>query len=260
MLEAVQQPVGVGGVAARLELPEPNEPRHAGVGRLFEQMLEVAPKPGRDPLGDARFDPALCGHQRVGAEPLDRRRGRQDGSRASAGLDEPAHQVLVRLRLFRFFADPLDELTRRAAREGPESVQASQLGQVLVPGLGPDRVVGELVPGQVELASDEIHDGRRHELARSQQAARVAEHAQLQREAELVAGAPPHTDVLQVLVAQGVVPQQVRLALRQGEQGRPLPAGQDGSPCHSLSLDVCRTLNETWNKIRGGARRKRTAP
>ena len=39
VLEAVQQPVGVGGIAARLELPEPDEPRHAGVGRLFEQML-----------------------------------------------------------------------------------------------------------------------------------------------------------------------------------------------------------------------------
>ena len=33
----------------------------AVVGRLFEQMLEVAPKPGRDPLGDARFDPARSG-------------------------------------------------------------------------------------------------------------------------------------------------------------------------------------------------------
>ena len=114
VLEAVQQPVGVGGIAARLELSEPDEPRHAGVGRLFEQMLEVAPKPGRDPLGDARFDPALRGHQRVGAEPLDRRR-------------------------FRFFAEPVCELTRRAAREGPESVQAAQLSKMLVPGLGPDR-------------------------------------------------------------------------------------------------------------------------
>ena len=65
VLEAVQQPVGVGGIAARLELPEPDEPRHAGVGRLFEQMLEVAPKPGRDPLGDARFDPALRVDQRA---------------------------------------------------------------------------------------------------------------------------------------------------------------------------------------------------
>ena len=48
VLEAVQQPVGVGGIAARLELPEPDEPRHAGVGRLFEQMhalIESAKRP-----------------------------------------------------------------------------------------------------------------------------------------------------------------------------------------------------------------------
>ena len=106
----------------------------------------------------------------------------RDGSRTSAGVDEPADQVLVRARLLRFFVEPISELTRRAAREGPEAVQAAQLGKMLVPGLGPDRVVGELVPVQVELASG------------SQQAARVAEHAQLQREAQLVAGAPPGPD------------------------------------------------------------------
>ena len=47
VLEAVQQPVGVGGIAARLELPEPDEPRHAGVGRLFEQMHLSSPPNGR---------------------------------------------------------------------------------------------------------------------------------------------------------------------------------------------------------------------
>ena len=78
-------------------------------------MLEVSAEPGRDPLGDARFDPALRVHQRVGAERLDRRRGREDGSRVTAGLDEPVHQVLVRLRLFRFVAEPL----RRAQRAAP---------------------------------------------------------------------------------------------------------------------------------------------
>ena len=36
------------------------------------------------------------------------------------------------------------------------------------------------------------------------------------------AGTPPGPDVLQVFVAQGVVAQQVRLALRKGKQGRPL--------------------------------------
>ena len=72
---------------------------------------------------------------------------------------------------------------------------------MLVPGLGPHRVVGEFVPVQVELVSDEIHDGRRNELT----LARVAEHTQLQREAPLVAGTPPCPDVLQVFLAQGVV-------------------------------------------------------
>ena len=41
---------------------------------------------GRDPLGDAGFDPAFGVDQRVGAEPLDRRCGRQDGSRARVTL------------------------------------------------------------------------------------------------------------------------------------------------------------------------------
>ena len=68
VLEAVQQPVGVGGIVARLELPEPDEPRHAGVDRLFEQILEVAPKPGRNPLGDAGFDPAFRVDQRASAQ------------------------------------------------------------------------------------------------------------------------------------------------------------------------------------------------
>ena len=155
---------------------------------------------------------------------------------------------------------PLDELPRRAAREGPEPVQAAQLRQMLVPGLGPHRVVAELLPVQVELAADEVHDHRGNELARGQQTARVAEDAQLQREAQLVAGTPPDLDVLQVLVAQGVVAQQVRLALRKGKQGRPLPAGQDGSPCHALSLDVCETLIGTRPTIRGGTRQKPPAP
>ena len=58
-------------------------------------------------------------------------------------------------RPLRFFAEPVAELTRRTAREGSESVQPAQVGKMLVPGLGPHRVVGEFVPVQVELASDE---------------------------------------------------------------------------------------------------------
>ena len=99
---------------------------------------------------------------------------------------------------------------------------------MLVPGLGPHRVVAELLPVQMELASDEVHDRRGNELARGQQSTRVAEDAQLQREAELVAGTPPDLDVLQVLVAQGVAPR-----VAEGKTG-PTSAGRSGRfsvPC-----------------------------
>ena len=67
------------------------------------------------------------------------------------------------------------------------------------------------------------------------------EHARLQREAQLVAGTPPGPDVLQVVIAQGVVAPPVHLTWRKGKRGRSLPACQNGSPCHALSLDVCKT-------------------
>ena len=91
----------------------------------------------------------------------------------SAALSDPACSASSRSRSPSSRAAPPEK--------DRESVQAAQFGKSIVPGLGPHRVIGEVVPGQVELASDEIHDGRRHELARSQQTAPVAEHAQLQR-------------------------------------------------------------------------------
>ena len=65
-----------------------------------------------------------------------------------------------------------DDRVRSAVRREllTEEVLAlpAQFGKMVVPGLGPHCVVGELVPVQVELAADEIHDGRRHELPGSQ--------------------------------------------------------------------------------------------
>lgn len=40
--QAVQQPVDAGGIATRLELPQPHEPRHVGVGRLVEADVHGA--------------------------------------------------------------------------------------------------------------------------------------------------------------------------------------------------------------------------
>ena len=78
----------------------------------------------------------------------------------------PLHRKLVEARL--------DDMLK-AQRQAVDRIihRYRQLGTVLLD------VVGQVVPVQVELASDEIHDGRRNELARRQQSARVAEHAQL---------------------------------------------------------------------------------
>lgn len=70
-------------------------------------MLKVAPKPrrtaetlalgeGRHPRGDARSTPPPRVRHPVSAEPLDRRRGRQDGFASTAGVHELAQQILVR--------------------------------------------------------------------------------------------------------------------------------------------------------------------
>ena len=127
--------------------------------------------------------------------------------------------------------------------------------KMLVPGLGPHRVVGELVPNQVELASDEIHDGRRNKLARSQQAARVAEHAQLQREAQLVAGTPPGPDVLQVFVAQGVGGAAGPPRVAEGKTG-PTSAGWSGR--FSVPPASCSTKDA--EEPAGGGRAVRPRP
>ena len=96
-----------------------------------------------------------------------------------AEINEPAHEIVVRPCQLRLFAEPVANLARRATREGSEPVQPAQLGEMLMPGLGSHRVVGEVVPGQVELATDEMYNGRRNELPRGQQAARIAQRAEL---------------------------------------------------------------------------------
>ena len=90
----------------------------------FGQMLAIAPKSGGtapgDPSFDPSIDPALRVDHLVGADPRDRRRGRQDGSRVTRGLHEPARQTLARLCLFRLFgaADLRAHASRRARGTG----------------------------------------------------------------------------------------------------------------------------------------------
>ena len=92
--------------------------------------------------------------------------------------------------------------------------------------------------------------GARHEFARRQQAPGVTQDAELQREAQLVARPAPGGDVLQILVAQRVVAQQLRLVLWQREDSRPLPAGQNRPARHLFFLQP-----GVWKRrIRNGIR------
>ena len=82
----------------------------AGRGASVSAAVAVGSGPG---VHDVRVSGAEVEHDSgrrpglLGAVAVDRCRGREDGSRASAGLHEPARQVLVRLCLFRFFSEPL---------------------------------------------------------------------------------------------------------------------------------------------------------
>ena len=78
--EAVQQPVGVSGIAARLELPEPDERRHAGVDRFVSRCSSARRSAGGTRSADAglrsgvRRRPVRRCSVSVGARPQPQRR------------------------------------------------------------------------------------------------------------------------------------------------------------------------------------------
>ena len=120
VLEAVRQAVGVGRVTARLELPEPTN-RATPASPVSSSRCSRSPRKQGGTCSAMRASIPFRVDERIGVEPLDRRRGRQDGPLATQASPDLRTQVLVRLRLRCFVAAPLDELTRGAARERPES-------------------------------------------------------------------------------------------------------------------------------------------
>jgi len=84
----------------------------------------------------------------------------------------------------------------------------------------------------VELLAQMGDDPPGYGLSGADHPAGIAQRAQLQREAEPVVGAPPSRDMREVLDRQGVVPDDFRLAVGQGEHGvEPRPV-DDGAPRH----------------------------
>ena len=106
---------------------EPHDQREPNVRESADADLrrDVDPPAGR-PMGDpepelrretsAPIPRPFPVDQRVGAEPLDRCPGRQNGSRATAGPSTNLRtRSFVRLRPLRIFAEPVAELTCRGA-------------------------------------------------------------------------------------------------------------------------------------------------
>ena len=93
-------------------------------------------------------------------------------------------------------------------------------------------VVGGDARLDVELVAQMGDDSPGHGLSGADHPARIAQRAQLQGEAGPVVGPPPSRDMREVLDRQGVVPDDLRLAVRQGEHGvEPRPV-DDGAPRH----------------------------
>jgi hypothetical protein len=103
---------------------------------------------------------------------------------------------------------------------------------VLVLGVEPEGVAAQGVRHDADLLGDERDHRVRELLARMQQAARVAERAELQGEAEPVAIAATAIDCRQLGLAQRVMPCGFGPIDGQGEERRPLGRREDTSTCH----------------------------
>lgn len=96
---------------------------------------------------------------------------------------------------------------------------------MLVPRFLTGGIVNKIVGKEGELRSDKVDDLCRYQFAWSQHPAGMAEGAQLKGEAESVVSAPTLPDVAEILIAQRIVLQQIRLRGRQAQQRIPLPIG-----------------------------------
>jgi hypothetical protein len=93
-------------------------------------------------------------------------------------------------------------------------------------------VIGERIRGNAQLVGYEGECRLWNDLARPQQAARIAESAELQRETELVRVAAPALYGGEIGGTQGPVPDQHRFGDGQGEQLLELLAGDGAASRH----------------------------
>ena len=139
-LPPVQQAPGDGGIVAGLELPQPDEPRHAGLQCFRKQSVESRSCRGVETVRDSLLDAAVGGHRRVGAPAFERRDSRQDDLPSAAFLDEPSCQLRVGPRFLGLPVEPVLQVPRPPSGERAVSVDRAQRRHVFLTGLTACRV------------------------------------------------------------------------------------------------------------------------
>ena len=122
--------------------------------------------------------------------------------------------------------------TRIPKRVYTAQFREAAVRQVLAPGLFPLAVIAPALDRRPELIGDQFQQRRERRLIDAQDDAGETQVAELHREAQTVRGPAPLADDGQVGVAEGVVPDQVILGLRQRQEAFPLGGGQNRTARH----------------------------
>jgi hypothetical protein len=181
-------------------------------------------------LGDMAFgiEQRLCDH------PLDRTDARHNDAPSPALIQHHARQPSPAGRRQRDRQEPF--LQRRSQRptERHEAECIAQCIELFVPGRAARRVVGQHLGSDLQLLCDERERRIRDQFTGSQETARIAQRAKLDRETQPVMRSPPADDDGQVVPAQCPVLDEQGFVVGKREQRRALLVRQDGATRHRL--------------------------
>ena len=156
---------------------QPAEPAQAPVRPRLAQGLQPPYLLARQVAGEAFGDRAIAVGHRGGAQALERRDRRDDDAPAAQLVAQAGGELEAAGRLDGGKIEPRLNLAARDTLKRPEAERPLQDGGVLVLGGLPDGVAAQRAGPDAKLLGDEGDGGRRDDLGRAQQPARVAQGA-----------------------------------------------------------------------------------
>jgi hypothetical protein len=179
VIEPVEHAVDVGRVGAGLELAQPDEPGQLVISRFVEQRQQPLGGRGIHPIGDG-FTMARSAATRASAQQRSMvvRPGMMILRRLSSATKSAASPSLVRAHSAAARSQ-VRVSWRTAPSNGSVAVELLQGDRMLVTRRPPLAVAGKRLAGEADLGADERQHSFGDHFARLQQAAWVAERAQL---------------------------------------------------------------------------------